>query len=204
MLSLILWLFDGIMEFWNFIETVFYLFSSLIHLLLALLQLSTVLQQSLVLFLVLKVLLCQRYLFGLYFLLELINLMVDYLIPPLELSNLILSLRQALAVCITIRPDILIQLLLVLQLRLRLYVLLLVLRDEIALELNLLQGLQVFCVGKCSFLPICLLFLEDLQDLLVEGLYGGVTLWYFLLVVQDLFLPLEQFLIVLFELGLET
>ena len=49
-------------------------------------------QQGLVLLLVLEVLLGQCDFFGLYFLLELVDLMVDDLIPSLGLSYLVLSL----------------------------------------------------------------------------------------------------------------
>jgi len=203
-LPLIFRLLDGVMKFGYLIETVLNFLPPLIHFLFPLLELPTVLEQGLILLLMLEMLLGQGYLLGLYLLLELINLMIDYLIASLELSNLIFSLGQALAVGIPIRPDILIELLLVFEPRLGLYVLLLILRDEVPLELDFLQGLEVLGVGKCRLLAVTLLLLLDLLRLSLEGLDRVVALCYLLLVGKDLFLALDKALVVLLELGLET
>jgi len=68
-------------------------FSLGVHLLLALLELATMLKQSLVLFLVLEMLLRQSHLLGLDLLLQLVDLMVHDLVSALGLGYFILSLR---------------------------------------------------------------------------------------------------------------
>ena len=79
-----------------------------VHLLLLLFELPTVLQQRLVLLLMLEMLLSQRNLLRLDLFLELVDLMVDDLVPPLGLCNLVLVLAELLAVVVAGRPHVLV------------------------------------------------------------------------------------------------
>lgn len=74
-------LFDGVMEFGDFIETVFNLLPSFVHFFLLLLQLPAMLQQSLVFLLVLEVLLCKGNFLRFDFFFQLVDLMVYNFIP---------------------------------------------------------------------------------------------------------------------------
>jgi hypothetical protein len=91
-LSFSLKLTDAGVQFGNLIRKVLDDFSFGVHFFLFLLKLPAVFQQSLIFFLVFEVLFSQCNLFGLNFFLELIDLVIDDLVSPLDFCDLILRL----------------------------------------------------------------------------------------------------------------
>ena len=81
------------MQLADFVVEVLDDFSLGVHLLLAFFQLAAMLEQSLIFFLVLEMLLRQSYLLGLDFFLQLVDLMVDNLVSALGLGYFVLSFR---------------------------------------------------------------------------------------------------------------
>ena len=82
---------DAGVQLADFVVEVLDDFSLGVHLLLALFQLAAVLEQSLILFLVLEMLLRQSHLLGLDFFLQLVDLVVYDLVSALGLSYFVLS-----------------------------------------------------------------------------------------------------------------
>lgn len=104
-LSLKLAVLDYGVQFANFSVEVLDLFLILLHLLLVLFDKTAVLLDSLVLLLVLYSFLHQCYFLRIDLFFQLINLVVHNLVASLNLSNLIFSFGEVLAVGISVRTD---------------------------------------------------------------------------------------------------
>lgn len=104
---------------------------------------------------------------------------------------------------VSIRPHILVKLLLLLEFVFGFNIFLLVLRNKVTFELDFFKGLKVFGVGHGCFFPVALFFLLDFLNFVVEVLNVEIALSDFFFVVLDLFFLVEQFIGVLFELGLK-
>jgi hypothetical protein len=95
-------LFDVGVEFGDFVVEVLYDFAFGVHFLLLLFEFATVFQQCLVLLFVLEVLLGEGHFLGLDFLLELVDLVVDYFVASLGLGDLVFGLGKVLAVGVAV------------------------------------------------------------------------------------------------------
>lgn len=160
------------------------------------------LKQNLIFLFMLKVLLCKSDFFSFNLLFKLIDLVINYFVSSLSLCNLILSFTQCLAVCITIRSNRLIKLLLFFQLIFSLYILLLILGDKISLELDLFKRLLIFCISKCCLFSIHIFLFLDLKCCMLKTSDCFISLSYFIFVTLDLFLLLGKLFIIAFKLTL--
>ena len=102
------------------------------------------------------------------FLLELLPLVLHPLVLLGEFVNFLLALQQVLGVEVAVRPDSLVEVLLVLQLGFHFLVLLLELADHVVLDLHLLDRLVVLRVGLRGLDPVLLLLLLQHRYLLVQ------------------------------------
>ena len=91
----------------------------------------------------------------------------------LKLRDLRIGLKQVLRVQITIRSDLLIQVKLQLELSLGLQIFLLELRDQVVLELDLLETLVVLGVGRSGLFGIDFLVFLELDVLLTQLLHAN-------------------------------
>lgn len=161
-------------------------------------------KKSLVFLLVLEVLLGKCYLFSFNFLFELIDLMVHNFVASLGLSDLIFSLRKVLAFIVTVGSYWLIKLLLFFQSIFSLYVLLLILWDEVAFKFDFLKWLLVLGIGQCCLLSIHILLFLNFHNGAVEPCNSLITLPNLFFIAFNLFLFLCQLLVVALKLSLES
>lgn len=122
----------------------------------------------LVFLLVLEVLFGQRLLLLFDFFLQLRNLVVDDLVPPFNFLELFLAFGQVFAVQVSVRPNRLIQVLLLFQFSFSFDIFLLELTDEVVLQLDFFQTVEVLGVGlRCLNAVFFLFFLESLELLVL-------------------------------------
>ena len=106
--------------------------------------------------------------FDLFF--ELIDLMSHSCVLLGQLSNFLLALQKVLAVEISVRPDGLVEVLLMFEFGLELLVLLLELMDDVVLDLDLFYGLVVPGMGLGGVdTVLLLLLLQEIDDLVELG-----------------------------------
>ena len=98
------------------------------------------------------------------FFLELTDLVIYYFLAFLDFSNFILSFSYLLTINILLTSHLFIQLLLLLQLILSLNILLLKFRNEIILQLNLLESMKVLSIGLGSLNAVLFLLLFQCTD----------------------------------------
>ena len=142
-------------------------FSFGMHLFFLLFKFSTMFKESLIFFFMLKSFFSESNFlcFNLFF--QLVYLMINNFISSFCFCNFILCFRQLFNILVPICSDGFIEFLLLLKFILCFYIFLLIFRYQVTFQFNLLKRLQIFSVGQCSFLPICIfLFFNGLNLLL--------------------------------------
>jgi hypothetical protein len=139
--------------------------------------------------------LSQSLILSLDFILQLRDLMGCDLELSLKLSNFILCFNQVLRIEISIRPNSLIQVLLLLELSFEFNILFLELTDQVLLQLDLFNHLHQVSIGFGSFMGESISLLFQLVDLFQE--VGNV-----LVLSRARLFPLGDFILLLGELVL--
>lgn len=167
------------------------------------LELPGVLLNGLILLLVLNPLLHQGDLLRIDLFLELVDLVVDDFVTSLDLGDFVFCLGQILAVGVSVRSHRFVKPLLFLQPGFGLHILLLVLGNQVALQLDLFEGVQVLRVGQSSLLSIFLFELVESGNLLLEALQSLIAFGDFCLERLDVLLLFAESLVMNFALSLQ-